>query len=159
MATTDSVHLMYAVFDLLSLLDWRVCAPLASLCHTEALRSSIELLCILTMHGIPLSTLGCYCIAVPYILLHRNAVIVPIDDQGDYVNCEADVHKRTDSLTKHYIFWYHTNSIGTCESLVPLGGFVSLISPLAECVLSQIARFMGPTWGPPGSCRPQVSPM
>ena len=23
----------------------------------------------------------------------------------------------------------------------------------------QIARFMGPTWGPPGSCRPQVDPM
>ena len=26
-------------------------------------------------------------------------------------------------------------------------------------VLSQIARFMGPTWGPPGSCRPQMGPM
>ena len=26
-------------------------------------------------------------------------------------------------------------------------------------MLSQIARFMGPTWGPPGSCRPQVGPM
>ena len=24
---------------------------------------------------------------------------------------------------------------------------------------SQIARFMGPTWRPPGSCRPQVGPM
>ena len=24
---------------------------------------------------------------------------------------------------------------------------------------SQIARIMGPTWGPPGSCRPQVGPM
>ena len=24
---------------------------------------------------------------------------------------------------------------------------------------SQIARFMGPTWGPPGSCRPQLGPM
>ena len=24
---------------------------------------------------------------------------------------------------------------------------------------AQIARFMGPTWGPPGSCRPQVGPM
>ena len=24
---------------------------------------------------------------------------------------------------------------------------------------SQVARFMGPTWGPPGSCRPQVGPM
>ena len=28
-----------------------------------------------------------------------------------------------------------------------------------EAVSSQIARFMGPTWGPPGSCRPQVGPM
>ena len=25
--------------------------------------------------------------------------------------------------------------------------------------LTQIAKFMGPTWGPPGSCRPQVGPM
>ena len=24
---------------------------------------------------------------------------------------------------------------------------------------SQIARFMGPTWGPPGSCRPPMGPM
>ena len=24
---------------------------------------------------------------------------------------------------------------------------------------SQIARFIGPTWGPPGSCRPQMGPM
>ena len=24
--------------------------------------------------------------------------------------------------------------------------------------ISQIARFMGPTWGPPGSCRPHVGP-
>ena len=23
----------------------------------------------------------------------------------------------------------------------------------------QLARFMGPTWGPPGSCRPQMGPM
>ena len=26
-------------------------------------------------------------------------------------------------------------------------------------VISQIANFMGPTWGPPGSCRPQMGPM
>ena len=24
---------------------------------------------------------------------------------------------------------------------------------------SQITKFMGPTWGPPGSCRPQIGPM
>ena len=28
-----------------------------------------------------------------------------------------------------------------------------------RCVTSQIPRFMGPTWGPPGSCRPQMGPM
>ena len=25
--------------------------------------------------------------------------------------------------------------------------------------VSQVARFVGPTWGPPGSCRPQMGPM
>ena len=24
---------------------------------------------------------------------------------------------------------------------------------------TQIAKFMGPTWGPPGSCRPHMGPM
>ena len=26
-------------------------------------------------------------------------------------------------------------------------------------ISAQIARFVGPTWGPPGSCRPQMGPM
>ena len=26
-------------------------------------------------------------------------------------------------------------------------------------ILTQIAKFIGPTWGPPGSCRPQMGPM
>ena len=29
----------------------------------------------------------------------------------------------------------------------------------AFLLLSLIAKFMGPTWGPPGSCRPQMGPM
>ena len=28
-----------------------------------------------------------------------------------------------------------------------------------EAWIAQIARFMGPIWGPPGSCRPQLGPM
>ena len=28
-----------------------------------------------------------------------------------------------------------------------------------NCQTPQIAKFMGPTWGPPGSCRPQMGPM
>ena len=30
---------------------------------------------------------------------------------------------------------------------------------IQQCNTSQIAKFMGPTWGPPGSCRPQVGPV
>ena len=38
----------------------------------------------------------------------------------------------------------------------------SLVRPsqwLLHMILIQIARFMGPTWGPPGSCRPQKGPI
>ena len=32
-------------------------------------------------------------------------------------------------------------------------------STSVEAMVSQIAKFMAPTWGPPGSCRPHVGPM
>ena len=38
----------------------------------------------------------------------------------------------------------HCTSIQTCQVF---------------CICSQRAKFMGPTWGPPGSCRPQMGPM
>ena len=28
-----------------------------------------------------------------------------------------------------------------------------------KVIITQIAKFMGPTWGPPGTCRPQMGPM
>ena len=44
--------------------------------------------------------------------------------------------------------------------------FISMISSKCPCAMvhlrfltTQIARFMGPTWGPPGTCRPQMGPM
>ena len=40
--------------------------------------------------------------------------------------------------------WSHTGFI-FCNVVLLLG--------------TQIAKFMGPTWGPPGSCRPQLGPM
>ena len=48
---------------------------------------------------------------------------------------------------------------GSDNGLVP-GGTKPLPEPmLTSLIISLIARFMGPTWGPPGSCRPQVGPM
>ena len=42
-----------------------------------------------------------------------------------------------------YFLWEYT-----CNGRFPL-----------QIASTQIAKFMGPTWGPPGSCRPQMGPM
>ena len=36
---------------------------------------------------------------------------------------------------------------------------VLILTNSTQCLPSQTAKFMGPTWGPPGSCRPQMGPM
>ena len=43
-------------------------------------------------------------------------------------------------------------------TLSQTGGGI-LYHPWAIGKIAQIAKFMGPTWGPPGSCRPQMGPM
>ena len=37
--------------------------------------------------------------------------------------------------------------------------FLLLNNVYNKNIITQIARFMGPTWGPPGSCRTQMGPM
>ena len=44
------------------------------------------------------------------------------------------------------------------ECLIITGGIENCLSDSLS-VMTQIARFMGPTWGPPGSCWPQMGPM
>ena len=34
-----------------------------------------------------------------------------------------------------------------------------MYAELVSSPIPQIAKFLGPTWGPPGSCRPQMGPM
>ena len=34
-----------------------------------------------------------------------------------------------------------------------------IVAILPSNIHTQVTRFMGPTWGPPGSCRPQMGPM
>ena len=41
----------------------------------------------------------------------------------------------------------------------PVGALKNASNAQVWCVLSQIAEFMGPTRGLPGSCRPQMGPM
>ena len=40
------------------------------------------------------------------------------------------------------------------QSYMPIGDMLCHVS-----LATQIAKFMGPIWGPPGSCRPQMGPL
>ena len=53
--------------------------------------------------------------------------------------------------------WYHSDaaSIGP----ISVGFWHITICLRGSCCCTQIAKVMGPTWGPPGSCRPQMGPM
>ena len=51
--------------------------------------------------------------------------------------------------------WSYINSIVSCSN----HKYWPRIHPPNLVMISQIAKFMGPTWGPPGSCRPQMGPM
>ena len=57
------------------------------------------------------------------------------------------------------------NFVGTSSYQFPqqqntnLLWIVIAVNLSSEVAWSQTAKFMGPTWGPPGSCRPQMGPM
>ena len=59
-----------------------------------------------------------------------------------------------DQLTSLFKYLYISDYDHVLLALHPL-----LCHQRVGCELSQIARFMGPTWGPPGPCRPQMGPM
>ena len=47
-----------------------------------------------------------------------------------------------------------------CNSDWFLGPFsINISAKFIHYICSQIVKFMGPTWGPPGSCRPQMGPI
>ena len=50
---------------------------------------------------------------------------------------------------------YHSQRFNTYHNVIP---GVDTISVYLLYLRTQITKFMGPTWGPPGSCRPHVGP-
>ena len=70
-----------------------------------------------------------------------------------------------DTLTLISWCWYcecrHQLSVTNCPGMASLMRPKLYISVRLYCGFSNmiIAMFMGPTWGPPGSCRPQMGPM
>ena len=51
------------------------------------------------------------------------------------------------------------NKLTRFDPLIHLSNSALFIYLIFNFIVSQITKFMGPTWGPPGSCRPQMDPM
>ena len=67
-------------------------------------------------------------------------------------------------LNQWRLFYWRSYTSVVLNGLIsyPLDVFHKIIYTSMRCKswwVSLIARFMGPTWRPPGSCRPQVGPM
>ena len=83
------------------------------------------------------------------ILLTGDCFLTAILPWRDW-NCRVSL-KSTRVAKQPTIFFQH---IGVATEYI-IGNYVNTSWPFA----TQIARFMGPTWVPPGSCGPQVGPM
>ena len=61
----------------------------------------------------------------------------------------------------HMSWWVHVAvcCFGPLNTLLHVYFYQTEWSPLVICIMSQIAKFMGPTLGPPGTCRRQMGPM
>ena len=68
-------------------------------------------------------------------------------------NCD---HRLWKSISIIFIFISNSKGVQSISTDFRLGISTKRLHFL---MISQIAKFMGPTWGPPGSCRPQMGPM
>ena len=80
-----------------------------------------------------------------------------------YVQTEkCPQHSKNKETTGSY-FLHHKCHNWSCikvgSIIFVLCGRSSLTKKVRYVMSTQIARFMWPTWGPPGSCRPQVGPL
>ena len=65
------------------------------------------------------------------------------------------------NIDQYFLYFRHIKITQTAETIPHWRQwYISLFSQCRHCwQTGQIARFMGPTWGPPGPCGPQMGPM
>ena len=70
------------------------------------------------------------------------------------------IDKKTNNLEQYKYVALKIRNEGECRNMSTLGKIWGLGIEVEQWRKgTQISRFMGPTWGPPGSCRPQMGPM
>ena len=107
---------------------------------------------------------------------HAIMVYIMVNDKFSSRRCYAISRQKTDHKVRQStfkvcvdtddlmrLFWTGGVRVIKTGTQMLVNGLLDFKSPnndtLPFPVTSQIAKFMGPTWGPPGSCRPQMGPM
>ena len=94
-----------------------------------------------------------------------NKTAAPSRPDPDVVRTAPTGTAPTTSGSGHELQFYCLLRCDLCQSLtvlIPYGHGCRWLGDARSQDISihaQIAKFMGPTWGPPGSCRPQMGPM
>ena len=97
--------------------------------------------------------------------LGAGTVLVPFSKYPDLITvsssiCSCLVNKATHLLDIQFFLTYKAFKLAfqkvTCLLFTI---FMYVLGAGIIYMYGQIAKFMGPTWGPPGSCRPQLGPM
>ena len=65
----------------------------------------------------------------------------------------------TYACLRYLFLWHKSSYIQGCDVLCFTVMAIDHKHHIYVMVTSQIAKFMGPTWGPPGSCWSQMGPM
>ena len=86
-----------------------------------------------------------------YISRLRNVDMIPQSYLITYPRRSGLLHKGMQTMN----IWMYVFLSKGC--LTHWGLWWKKMDPILKT--TQIAKFMGPTWGPPGSCRPQMGPM
>ena len=63
------------------------------------------------------------------------------------------------TLVSYAIMCYTLDTVDFTLLIYILDKWLQFVLSCLITMYTQIAKFMGPTWGPPGSCRPQMGPM
>ena len=79
-----------------------------------------------------------------------------------WVEMLMDISTNNTELQNHYSFQskpsFEKSYLWSVMPLMVILKFC-IVCQKSISIITQIANFIGPTWGPPGSCRPQMGPM
>ena len=92
-----------------------------------------------------------FCQSKRVFLIYSNRTLLGDAHQGDPLSLDFELEDHLLVCQMDFLCHFEGGEFGWKEAASSV--------TMRTAYITQITRFMGPTWDPPGSCRPQVGPM